>query len=225
MLWTALILGAAGSLHCAGMCGPLMLALPATGKSRWGFVQGRLVYQAGRLFIYGLVGIVFGLLGKSLAVIGLQRWVSLFAGILLLAGLAALIPGRASAALVSWIGWLKSTIRPLLQQRSLGSMLVLGGLNGLLPCGLVYAAAAGAAATGSEWQGLAYMLVFGLGTLPLLLAFSLFGPSLPVSFRLQGQRWSPVLLGLVGVLLVLRGLALGIPYLSPDLAAQASCCH
>lgn len=226
MLWTALILGLAGSLHCAGMCGPLMLALPAAGPSRMGFVAGRMAYQVGRVLTYTLLGVGFGLLGRSLAVIGLQRWVSLAAGVLMLAGLAAALPRGAALPVFGMVRWLKSAAGALLRRRTLGSLALLGALNGLLPCGLVYAAAAGATSMGSWTEGIAYMALFGLGTVPMMLGLSLSSRSIPAAWRLHWQRLVPVSLAVVATLLILRGLALGIPYLSPDLAASgASCCH
>ena len=224
MLWTALALGAAGSLHCAGMCGPLMLALPSASGGRAQFVFGRLAYQAGRLATYAALGILFGILGKSLAVVGLQRWVSLGAGVLMLLGLAALIPHRASTPILKLVSWLKRQAGQLLSRRTTGSLALLGGLNGLLPCGLVYAAAAGAASLGGVLAGAEYMLLFGLGTLPMMLGLSLSGQAFPMAWRNQFQRLVPATLAVVATLLILRGLALGIPYLSPDLAT-GSCCH
>lgn len=225
MLWTALALGLAGSLHCAGMCGPLMLVLPA-GGSRVRFVSGRLAYHAGRLGTYAALGLVFGLLGRSLAVFGVQRWVSLVAGILMLLALAALLPRQMAVPALALVGKLKSVVGRLLQHRSVGSLALLGGLNGLLPCGLVYAAAAGAAATGGVVSGVQYMVLFGLGTLPLMLGLSVAGRTLPVAWRIRWLKLVPVTVGVVAVLLILRGLALGVPYLSPILpAGSAVNCH
>ncbi|HAB18367.1 MAG TPA: sulfite exporter TauE/SafE family protein [Verrucomicrobiota bacterium] len=225
MLWTALLLGAAGSLHCAGMCGPLMFALP-TGGARTGFVVGRVAYHAGRLATYTALGGIVGVLGKSLAMVGLQRWVSLTAGVLMLAGLAALIPLSATQPIFAVVRRLKQAAGRLLQNRSVGSLALLGGLNGLLPCGLVYAAAAGAASLGGILSSLSYMTLFGVGTLPMMLGLSLSGKALPVTWRTRWQQLAPVTLGLVAVLLILRGLALGIPYLSPDLGSTGGgSCH
>ncbi|HTH49094.1 MAG TPA: sulfite exporter TauE/SafE family protein [Candidatus Limnocylindria bacterium] len=224
MLWTAFLLGLAGSLHCAGMCGPLALALPATGSGTVGFVTGRLAYNLGRIVTYTLLGVVFGLLGKSLSLIGVQRWLSIGAGALILAGL--LITRRAGPGLpmVRAVGWLKAGFGTLLRRRTLGSLGLLGLLNGLLPCGLAYAACAGAAATGSLAMGTAYMALFGLGTVPLMLGIGLAGKALPVPLRVRLQQLVPLSLALVGSLLILRGMALGIPYLSPDLAV-GTCAH
>ncbi|MCD6049706.1 MAG: hypothetical protein K0Q55_1109, partial [Verrucomicrobia bacterium] len=88
-LWTAFILGLVGSLHCAGMCGPLALALPVAGKTRRAFVLGRVLYNLGRILTYCVIGAIFGLAGQSLALAGFQKWVSLGAGVAILLGLLA----------------------------------------------------------------------------------------------------------------------------------------
>lgn len=222
-LWTALLLGFVGSAHCAGMCGPLALALPAIGRSRAMFVLGRALYNAGRLVTYAAMGAVFGGLGKGLAMAGLQRSVSIAAGAAILASL--LVSSRFALGLpaTTAVGWLKSGLGKVLAMRSLGSVFLLGLLNGLLPCGLVYAACAGATASGSSLNGATSLLAFGLGTVPMMLGLGLAGPRLRTTLRFQLQRFVPVSLAIVGGLLILRGLALGIPYLSPT--PEAACCH
>lgn len=222
-LWTAFLLGLVGSAHCAGMCGPLALALPATGNTRATFLAGRVLYNAGRLVTYAALGAAFGLLGQTFALAGFQRWISLAAGVTILAGLFASSHFALGLPAITTVGWLKSSFGKLLQQRSLSSVFLLGLLNGLLPCGLVYAAAAGATTTGHFLHGAQAMFAFGLGTVPMMLGFSLLGPRLHTALRFRLQRFIPASLAIVGVLLVLRGLALGIPYLSP--AAEGACCH
>jgi sulfite exporter TauE/SafE len=228
MLWTAFILGLVGSAHCAGMCGPLALALPPTGRSRAAFLTGRVAYNLGRVVTYASLGALFGLLGRTLALAGFQRWVSLLAGAVILISVL-LSPRPASGVLlVRVVNWLKASFGNLLRRRALSSLFGVGVLNGLLPCGLVYAACAGATASGGVVTGLGYMILFGLGTLPMMLAFSLAGQKLHLLFRFKLQRLIPVSLVLVGTLLLLRGMALGIPYVSPRLAAQpdaTACCH
>ena len=224
MLWTAFLLGLAGSLHCAGMCGPLALALPATGSGTVGYVSGRLAYNLGRIVTYSLLGVVFGLLGKSLSLIGIQRWLSIGAGTVILLGLLLSRRAFLGTPMVKTVGWLKSGFGALLRRRTLASLGLMGLLNGLLPCGLVYAACVGAAATGSLALSTGYMALFGLGTVPLMLGIGLSGRALPMALRFKLQQLVPVSLGVVGGLLILRGLALGIPYLSPDLAAGI-CAH
>lgn len=224
MLWTAFMLGLAGSLHCAGMCGPLTLALPATGSGPVGFIAGRLAYHFGRITTYTALGVVIGWLGRSLALAGVQRWVSMAAGIAIIAGLV--LSHRASGAglTAAAVRQLKNALGTVLRRRSISSLWTLGLLNGLLPCGMVYAAAAGAMATGGWLSGISYMALFGLGTLPVMLGISLSGTAIPVAMRLRLQQLVPISAAVVGVLLILRGMSLGIPYISPDLAS-GTCAH
>ena len=224
-LFTALILGLVGSLHCAGMCGPLALALPRSGNSGLAFLFGRLAYNAGRIVTYCLLGVVFGMVGRSLVLAGVQRWVSIALGIFLLLGLFSSRKLGLWRPVIALVELLRLRMAHLLRRRSLASLLSLGGLNGLLPCGLVYVACAGAVATGGVFSAVEYMALFGLGTVPLMLAIGLSGNLIPIGVRLQLRKAIPVSVFLVASLLIMRGLGLGIPYLSPDLAAGTSCCH
>ena len=113
-------------------------------------------------------------------------------------------------------GWIKSTFRTFLQRRSYPAVFALGAANGLLPCGLVYLAGTASAASGDVASALLYMLMFGLGTLPMMLGIGVCGPSLMKFLqRFRLQPLVPVAVTLVAVSLILRGLALGIPYISP----------
>jgi sulfite exporter TauE/SafE len=223
--WAALILGVVGSVHCAGLCGPLALALPAAGTGHSSFALGRFAYNLGRLVTYCLMGAVFGILGKTLLLIGIQRWVSIGLGMALLIGLVASRKLALWRPVTALVGRLKSGMSLLLRQRSWFALLTLGLLNGLLPCGLVYVACAGATATGGFLSGFVYMATFGAGTVPMMLAISLSGKLVPVTLRLKLRKAIPVSVVLLGSLLILRGMSLGIPYVSPDLASGASCCH
>lgn len=227
-LWTAFLLGFVGSAHCAGMCGPLALALPPTGNTRAHFLVGRVAYNAGRILTYAALGALFGLLGRTFALAGLQRWVSLTAGALILLGLLLSPKLGSGVALARGAGWLKAALGTLLRRRALSSLFGIGLLNGLLPCGLVYAACAGATASDHTLHGVAYMIVFGLGTLPMMLAISVAGQKVHLTLRFKLQRLIPASVAIVGTLLLLRGMALGIPYLSPKLPAQpvaTQSCH
>lgn len=218
------MLGLVGSLHCAGMCGPLALALPVAGKTRSDFVLGRLLYNFGRVLTYCSIGAVFGLVGQSFALAGFQKWVSLVAGVAILVGLVASTRVGLGLPITKSVMWLKNSVGKLLQQRTFGSLFLLGTLNGLLPCGLVYVAAAAAAATGSLHMGVFSMLAFGLGTLPVMLGLGLAGRKLQGFFSFRLQNLVPISLTVLGVLLVLRGMELGIPYISPVLT-NSGCPH
>ena len=222
-LWTAFVLGLVGSLHCAGMCGPLALALPLAGNTS--FIAGRIAYNLGRIITYCVLGVVFGLVGKTLLLAGLQRSVSIVLGVGLLAGLLA------SRKLAFWrpitvlLNHLKSSMAVLFHRRSLASLTLLGLLNGLLPCGLVYVACAGATATSGIFAGAQYMAAFGIGTVPIMLAISLSGKLVPPALRLKLARAVSACVFLLAMLLIARGMSLGIPYLSPTLAGTgAPCC-
>jgi sulfite exporter TauE/SafE len=226
ILWTALILGLAGSLHCAGMCGPLALAIPTASTTRTGVVAGRLAYNLGRMLTYCLLGVVFGLLGRTLLLAGIQRWVSILLGLALLFGLVSSRKLARWHPVIALVGQLKSHMSVLLRTRSLVALFLLGLLNGLLPCGLVYVACAGATATGSLSSGVVYMAAFGLGTVPMMLGIGLTGRLIPTALRHQLRKAIPVSVILLASMLILRGLSLGIPYVSPDLSSgNASCCH
>lgn len=225
--WAAFILGLAGSLHCAGMCGPLALALPGRQAGGAGFLLSRVAYNLGRIVTYCCLGVLFGLLGQGLLLAGIQRWVSLALGIALLAGLFSSRKLAVWAPATTLVEASKARMSALLRRRSLATLGLLGLLNGLLPCGLVYVACAGAVATGGTLAGAHYMAAFGAGTVPMMLALSLSGRLVPVSLRLQLRRLVPVSVFLIAALLILRGMALGIPYVSPSpySATGAACCH
>jgi sulfite exporter TauE/SafE len=224
-LWTAFVLGLVGGLHCVGMCGPLALALPVPLGGRVSFVAGRLLYNLGRVVTYALLGLVFGLVGRTLLLAGLQRWLSIGLGLALIVGWLTSRRLATSLPVAHVVDRLKSGMGGLLRQRSVASLAALGLLNGLLPCGLVYVALAGAVARGSQLDGILYMAVFGLGTLPMMLGISLSGRLFPLAFRLKLRRAIPVGICLLAGLLILRGMALGIPYVSPDLSSGTpGCC-
>ena len=210
----ALGMGLVGSLHCAGMCGPLAMALPS-GRAK-SMLLGRLLYNLGRISTYSLLGLAMGLLGYGIAATPAQRYLSLLSGLLILL-LLLLLPAMERAGggpLVRMAGWVRLRLgRYLGAGGSPGSLYMLGVINGLLPCGLVYAALAGALEGGSLLRGVGFMVAFGLGTVPMMLALSLAGHRL---LRFRWARHSIRLTGvLVAALLILRGLNLGIPYLSP----------
>ncbi len=220
----AFALGLLGSLHCAAMCGPLMLALPMPPGGRGRFLAGRVVYHLGRVTTYALLGVIAGMVGKSIWLAGAQRWLSIALGVAILLGFLLSKKLALAAPVVRLVGRLKVAMGAQLRQRSFRSLAVLGMLNGLLPCGLVYVALAGAVTHDTWLHGVGFMVAFGLGTLPTMLGISLSGKLFPMTIRQKLSRAIPVGICLLAGLLILRGLALGIPYISPDLAVNAGCC-
>lgn len=223
-LWTAFVLGLMGSLHCAGMCGPIALALPSSASNRTAFLVGRGLNQLGRIAVYVLLGVISGLVGKTLVLAGVQQGLSIGLGILMLIAVFTTQLAPWSSRMTRWVGWVKSSLARYLKQGTPVSLAAMGAMNGLLPCGLVYVACGGAASTGSVGEGMAYMALFGLGTVPMMLSISLAGRSIPMGVRLRLQSVVPACLVLMGTLLILRGLGLGIPYLSPDLSHSSTGC-
>jgi uncharacterized protein len=209
------------------MCGPLALVLPTGGRTGLALLPNRLAYNTGRVTTYCLLGVIFGLIGHSLSLAGLQRWVSIALGVAILIGLLVARARALTMKLALPVACLTSALGRSIRQQRLASQYLFGLLNGLLPCGLVYLACLGAAATGGLLRGVEHMLVFGLGTVPMMLTLGLLGHTLPVNFRLRLQKLIPACLAMVAVLLILRGMSLGIPYLSPDLAGgqPGGCCH
>lgn len=220
-LWTALTLGFLGSFHCIGMCGPIALALPKTGKGKMLFIANRLSYNLGRISTYALIGLLFGLLGKGFEIAGAQKALSIAVGISIL--LMAFLPAafrqqlNRSGKLGRLVGWLKKQMQFQFRRRSYRSVYTIGLLNGLLPCGLVYLAAAGAITTNTPAQGALYMAAFGAGTLPAMLVLAFAGNFLSLHWRNGIKRVMPMVTVAVGLLLIVRGLELGIPFLSPVL--------
>ncbi|MEL7534672.1 MAG: sulfite exporter TauE/SafE family protein [Bacteroidota bacterium] len=230
MLWTAFTLGLLGSLHCMGMCGPIALSLPAKG-SLWKILPGRLLYQSGRIMGYSLLGAVAGLLGLGAGLAGLQQGISITLGIVLILGI--LLASNWESRLIRLPGLdkvfnkLYRQMRKLLQAASTPQMFQLGILNGFLPCGFVYLGLAGALNMESYGQSVSYMALFGLGTLPLMLVMSLAGGIVGPYLKRSWRPFLRIVSFFFAVYLIIRGLDLGIPYLSPELSISTveSSCH
>lgn len=237
-LITPLSIGLIGSLHCIGMCGPIAVALPLNQYNWHSKISGGLVYNLGRTTTYTAMGLVFGLVGQGIHLAGFQRWTSILLGIALI--ISVLFPAffkqklNLASLFSGYAARLINRLRRLFSQRSYSSLLFIGLLNGLLPCGLVYVAIAGAISTPSILQGAWFMFLFGLGTLPLMLAVSLGGNWISAGWRARMRRVVPVFVVVLGLLFILRGLSLGIPFISPKAEKlelhqaspdKGSCCH
>lgn len=220
ILISALILGLMGSFHCAGMCGPIAIALPLHGNTVPQKIFGGALYNVGRTITYGIMGAIFGLLGQGISMIGFQQKVSVIMGAFMIISVLFPVLFRNQYSMdKSWfslVGKLKKSIGQMFSVRSFSSLFFIGLLNGLLPCGLVYIAIAGAIGTADVGQGTLYMILFGLGTIPMMLAISLAGNMMGLALRNRINKLIPVLVVVVGLLFILRGLDLGIPFLSPE---------
>lgn len=233
MLVSALILGLLGSLHCVGMCGPIAFMLPVDRSNSFKKVTQIAIYHFGRLLAYSIIGLVFGLLGKSFYLFGVQQQLSIVIGILMI--VIILLPYKTiskynlSRPLYKVISKLKSSLGKALKKRTADTFLTIGFLNGFLPCGLVYMAVFGAIATGSLFEGSLYMILFGIGTIPLMTTAIYLGKFLNSTIKQRIQKAIPVFVVVIGLLFILRGLGLGIPYISPapilETASSAIECH
>jgi len=218
-LYTAFLFGLISSLHCIGMCGPIAMMLPLERNNLTKKAFQILLYHAGRLTAYGTLGLVFGLLGKGLYLAGMQQQISIAVGILIIT--IVVIPEKVfakynfSKPVYRIISKVKSNLGNQFRKKSPDAIFTIGLLNGFLPCGLVYAALFGAIAMQNELYGTAYMLLYGLGTVPMMSAVVYMSTMLSNPFRNKIQKIIPVVAVCIGVLFILRGLGLGIPYVSP----------
>ncbi|OEJ99121.1 hypothetical protein A8C32_08070 [Flavivirga aquatica] len=220
MLYSALIFGLLGSFHCVGMCGPIAFLLPVDRKNPKKRFFQLLSYHIGRVFMYAILGLIFGLVGKSLNLFGVQQQLSIGIGILMIT--IILIPSKLfnrynfSKPIYKVVSKIKNGIGNKLKNKNSRTFFTIGYLNGLLPCGLVYMAIFGAIATGNALQGSLYMLIFGSGTIPLMTTAIYLGNFLTGKVKQRILKIIPVFVFIVGLLFILRGLGLGIPYVSPS---------
>ncbi|MES2477562.1 MAG: sulfite exporter TauE/SafE family protein [Bacteroidota bacterium] len=213
-------IGLFGSFHCVGMCGPIALSLPIYGKSKVEKLFLILLYNLGRASTYAAFGALFGFMGKQFWLFGYQRAFSVLLGvsILVLLFVSKFLHGK-SGMIEAVLIRIKASLASLLKSPSNSlSYYFIGLVNGLLPCGLVYLAVGSAMATGNAFSGAALMFMFGLGTFPLMISLMIFGRFISLSFRNRMRRLVPVFITVTALVIMLRGMNLGIPYLSPQLS-------
>lgn len=230
-LWLAFVTGLLGSLHCAGMCGPIAFSLPfGENKAPIIFYAGRALYNLGRIVTYGLLGALVGTFGSALGMVGWQRYLGIIAGALLVLAVVFSYAGNKSRySLVDKVSSkVKAGFNRYFGNAGSSSMFIVGLLNGLLPCGLVYTALAIALAAGDPLSGALVMILFGGGTFPMMFVLSISRKFISQVVWKKFARWSPLFAMIIGVIFIFRGLNLGIPYLSPHVDAHGEvmeCCH
>ncbi|WP_316801615.1 sulfite exporter TauE/SafE family protein [Pedobacter frigidisoli] len=218
LLPLAFLMGFFGSLHCAVMCGPIMLGMPFEKKSILQAGFQLLLYQSGRILIYTLLGLLAGAVGSSIKIFSNQRVLGLFIGTLLI--LLTLLQfhkaygKRLSQVQLYALKPLTSLMGKIFQFRYWSFLA--GILNGLIPCGMVYLAMATALSTASMQSGGVFMFLFGMGTVPLMMMVSLGGFYLKKYIHFNTRKILPYLTLLLGMLFILRAAELGIPFFSPE---------
>jgi sulfite exporter TauE/SafE len=215
---TAFLTGLLGSFHCAGMCGPIAFALPGNVKEGASFYFGRLLYNLGRMFSYATLGLFFGAFGLGLKLAGLQQSVSIGVGVIILLMLAYQFFLKKGELFNLFSMFSSSFIQKLFKSRNRFALFGIGVFNGFLPCGFVYIAILGASVTQDMFSGALFMLCFGLGTLPMMYGVSILGQFISSTIRQKLNRLSPFFAIIIAVLFILRGLNLGIPYVSPAIS-------
>ena len=220
MLYSALLFGLLSSFHCVGMCGPIAMMLPVDHKNPTKKAFQILLYHFGRLFSYATLGLLFGILGKGFFLAGLQQQLSIVVGVLMI--ITVVVPERVfarynfSKPIFRLISKMKSHLGQQFKRKTPDAFFTIGMFNGLLPCGMVYAALFGAIAMQSETLGMVYMLLFGLGTIPLMTMVVYVSNLLTLPVRQKIQKAIPIFVILIGGLFIIRGMGLDIPYISPS---------
>lgn len=232
-LISGFIIGAAGSLHCIGMCGPISFALPIKHLQLYQKISLLLLYQIGRIITYSSIGLLFGLLGRNIYLAGLQQWYSIIAGSLLIL-LAILyftgkrMQNKSVLPIRLYNKVQQQIVKIIASQKKWYSYVALGMANGLLPCGMVYVALASTLSLSTAIESAGFMAAFGSGTLPAMMLIGIAGQQIKPATRFAFNKLIPGFMLLLGVVLILRGLNLGIPFLSPQLPAapgETVVCH
>ena len=217
-LLTSFLLGIVSNLHCFGMCGPIAFALPLNRTSKSSLIIGILKYHLGRILVYSFLGYLVGFIGLGIKMIGILQMVSIFSGIFVI-----LYAWRNTHLFQNLLPELKAsfnfvpsnTIGKLMRSNSKLKLFGLGMLNGFIPCGMVYTALIASIITGNPLSSSTSMLAFGIGTLPGMVIITYFTNCLSFSYKSKINRYLPYIVTAIGILIILRGLNLNIPYISP----------
>ena len=224
LIVSALILGLGSGFHCIGMCGPIALSMGLTKQQALNFHLQNTTYNLGRIVTYAFLGAILGIVGEGFNVAGIQQYLTVGVGILLIVMALFSFGGKDFASKIPFLSKfllsIKINLGKYLQKPGYSSRFITGILNGFLPCGMVYMALTASLAAGGVWQGAAFMVLFGLGTFPFMFAVVFFGNMMNTAFRIKVLKIIPVMMIILGGLFVLRGLELGIPLVSPKKEAM-----
>ncbi|HLV47040.1 MAG TPA: sulfite exporter TauE/SafE family protein [Flavobacterium sp.] len=218
---SAFLFGILSSLHCIGMCGPIAMMLPVSRTNKVERATQLMIYHLGRIFTYGFLGGLFGWLGRGLFIAGLQQKLSIILGVLMI--VYVLIPKNKFPKisflnpLYQLVNKAKKTMGTHFQKKDSSSFFLIGLLNGFLPCVMVYTALFGATATQNPLNGMLYMMLFGAGTIPLMSVITYIANLISVRLREKILKAVPFFVIILGVLFVIRGMGLDIPFLSPGI--------
>lgn len=219
LIISALGLGFASGFHCIGMCGPIALSMGLTKNQALNFHLQNLTYNFGRIFTYALLGAALGIVGEGFQMAGVQEYLTIAVGVLLIIMALFSFGGKDIASKVPFLSKIllkiKMSLGKILQKSDYKSRFLTGILNGFLPCGMVYIALTASLAAGGSLGGALFMALFGLGTLPFMFAVVFAGALMNQTLRQKVLKVIPVMMIVLGGLFILRGMGLGIPYLSP----------
>ncbi len=215
---TAFVIGLIGSFHCVGMCGPLMITFTEqTGVRAY---LSFIAYHLARISVYALIGVLFGLIGTTFEIIHIQKFGAILVGaaILLIYGFPKARNAMESLYYRSFFyQWVKNRFTGYYHTKA--KWLAAGTVNGFLPCGLIYLAAAGAILTNGIGSSALYMTVFGLGTLPGLLTLAIIRNRVPNLFK-KAPNAITVIAILSGGILIIRGIVAEDPEWNHLMAQQ-----
>lgn len=218
----AFVYGLSGAIHCLGMCGPLALWIPIDKTSKFRQLSGIVIYSFGRTLSYTFIGLILGMVGVAFKVVGFQDILSIVSGIILIL-MSFTFTRNALSLKVPFINKLYVVIKHsfdyvlLKIKNNNHKLFFIGIINGFLPCGFLYFAVITATALGVLWQSVLYMIAFGLGTIPVFMLLSLVKSFINIKYNRFLQFILPIFTIIIGIILILRGLNLGIPMISPAL--------
>jgi sulfite exporter TauE/SafE len=213
-LASAFVLGLLGSLHCLGMCGPLVVAMPIIGNTWLKTTTNALIYHGSRIIAYGLLGILPGIIGEGIGITQSQKWISIILGVMFLITAILSLTGRQILNLPSlstWSIYIQNFFSRWTSSSGPGRLVGLGFVNGLIPCGMVYMAMAAALGGTNLLLSVLYMILFGIGTAPMLIMISLFQHANFLKMKKYINRLIPISLALIGLIFLWRGFFVEVP--------------